>query len=181
MKRLILASLMLTGCGQDNSNKPYTRIGPIGPIGPVGPMGPAGKDGTNGKDFTPAAEVSLSGYHMLPSGGYIEFIEDSDDKILINGVQRIYSTNTDGTIGLFLSLVVGPYTPHSNIIRTEYIATYVGVTNNIHVLATNVQIVGARKTIATFSRNTSGKLVINMKIYSATGLTIEADRTVTAE
>lgn len=179
---LLTLALALTSCGEyPEEYGTDGKDGKDGETGPQGSDGADGKDGADGEDFTPAASVSLDGYYMLPSGGYLELLKNSEGQILINGIQRIYSSNTDNSLSLFTSLAVGPYTVRDGVVRTEYNATYVALSNNVHILATNTAIVGTRKTVTTFSKNSAGKLVINIKVYGASGLTIEADRTIVSQ
>lgn len=195
MKKTILSMTLLlsiVACGTEQG--PAGRDGLTGETGEKGEKGnpgdkgaagkdgEAGKAGVDGKDApVPAEVVSLANYYFLPNGGYLELLEDSNGKILVNGTQRVYITNTDLSLGLLPTLSVGPFTPHNNVIRVEYTVAYVALTNNTHILATATPIVGSRKTVTTLSLNSDNKLVLNTKVYSATGLSIEADKTIVSE
>lgn len=183
----LIMVLVLAACGRDGKDGSDGATGPMGPAGTNGTDGSNGKDGKDGKngedgeDLTPEEEASLAGYHLLPDGGYIELLEDNDGRIIINGTQRIYTRNANDSLGMFVTMATGPYTPHDSKIRAEANMTYVAATHNIQVDGSATQIVGARKTVTTFSLNSAGKLVIKVLVYSSTGLSIEVTRTITGE
>ena len=193
---ILLVSLFVCSCGIDGTDgspgDPGNdglagkdgkdgEKGEKGNTGASGKDGINGKDGANGKDYVAPEKKVISGYWYLPNGGYIEFLEDSEGRIIINGTQRIYSANTDSTLGLYLPIAVGPHRVSNGSFRIEATYTYVALTHNIHSGSTTTPIVGSRKTVTTFSLNSSKKLVINMKVYTASGLAIDSDKTITSE
>ena len=184
--KLLLITLFLS-CSAGRQGKPGTSVtGPKGDAGPagesiIGQTGPAGEDGQDGEDApdSPPApeEGTLSAYHLLPNGGYLELLEDNDARIVINGLQRVYITNTDLSLGLLPSLSTGPFAPHNGKIRMETTLTYAAATNNMG----NPAIVGNRKTAITLSRDAGERFTFNVKVFSASGLVIEMEKTVQAE
>ena len=115
----------------------------------------------------------------MPNGGYIELIETYDKTIIINGTQRIYSVNTDQTLTLYPALPATAQVIHSGIVTGESNLTY-AATNGLQNDITNAVVIGARKTVYTFSKDSTNHLVIKMITYTATGLAIETNRTVTS-
>lgn len=156
------------------------RNGTNGKDGINGTNGIDGKNGVDGKDFTPEQEVSLAGYHLLPNGGYLELLEDSDGRLIINGTQRIYTKNSDNSLSLLPTLGTGPYAPHDGILRIESNLTYAAATHNMQPDANNTAMVGSRKTVVTLTMKDK-KFVVDVLVYSSTGLVIESTRKATEE
>jgi len=153
------------------------KDGENGKDGSNGSNGFNGSNGSNGQDYK--APTSLEGFYNLPNGGYLELVENYDKSIIIYGTQRIYSTNTDGTSVLYPALPTTTHTVHSGSVTGEVALTYAAA-NGLEVDITNVAIAGSRKTVYTFSKDTSGHLVIKILTYSATGLNVESTRTITS-
>lgn len=168
MKLLMMLSILLfTACGVD-------LRGPTGRPGTDGDNGTNGTNGVDGKDYTPPVVISLEGYHYLKNDGYIELLKDDQGRIIINGTQKLFSPNADGSLSLLPALGTGPYTVHYSKIRIDTTLTYTAAANNTGMT-------GARRTVVTFSLTSRNKLVINVTGYSTTGLVAEYIRTIEEE
>ena len=163
--------------GVDGKDGVAGKDGLDGKDGVAGKVGLDGKDGTDGKDFTPA--ISLEGYYVFPNGGVLELIEDADGRIIIYGTQRLYTVNFDSGLALHPNLPSGPHILKGGILRGEYSPTYSSTTNDVEVdgqQSTNIS--GKRKTVYKIWLTKSGKLKVQLMVYSSSGLQLEVNRTI---
>jgi len=166
------ASEVLVKNGTNGTN------GTNGVDGKSGTNGTDGKSGTNGKDYV--APTTLEGFYSLPNGGYLELVENFDKDIIVFGTQRIYSPNSDKSLALYPTISTTPFAVRNGKIVGEQSLAYTALANGLKIDATNADISGTRKTTYTFSRTDTGKLLIEILVYSSTGLSIEATRKITS-
>ena len=132
-------------------------------------------------EVEPAQGISLQGYYYLPNGGYIELLEMDDGRILIYGTQRIYTTNFDDGLALHPIISAGPHYVRGGRINYEYNANYNSTTNDVERDETTSNISGSRKTICQLYLTDEDRLVINIKVFSSSGLLVDVNRTITSE
>ncbi|RLG45049.1 MAG: hypothetical protein DRN81_02980 [Thermoproteota archaeon] len=163
--------------GIDGTDGNAGAVGAKGNVGEQGSQGVQGIAGTDGKDFTPVLPVDFEGYWVLPNGGYIELIENADQRVLIYGSQRILSTNYDGGLAIHPPITAGPHFVRSTVISGIYNYTYSSSTHDLERDGETGNITGTRLTKYTLSI-VDGKLVIELIIYSSNGHGVEATRTI---
>lgn len=186
----------LNGDGETNTYDCLGSQGSTGDTGPTGSQGPKGdkgdqgeqgvsgadgSDGVNGQDGKDyEAPVSMEGFFTLPNGGYIELIENADKEIVIYGTQRLYTTNFDGGLALHPNLPVGPHNLKLGIISGEYNTNYNSTTNDVEVDGGTGNIAGVQKTYYKLWLTATGKLKIQILVYSDSGLNVDVNRTITS-
>lgn len=123
---------------------------------------------------------SLAGYKLLPDGGYLELFETYDGRIYVFSTQLVFTRNLDGGLAKHPSFLAGPHVVKDGVVTIQQNINYNATVNDVEKDGTCSNISGTRFTILTM-RMVDNKFTLNIKIYSADGLSIDVDRTLTEE
>lgn len=139
MKRYLLLTLCIVGCGQEPSAPTPTASATPTPtvtvLVPVqGAPGPQGEKGESAP--SPSPTPSLEGYYTFDYGGYADIYRDAQGMYTIRSL-RLVLLNQDGSTGLVPLVSTGQLADVNEVVHYNLNLAYVAATHNIKTDVSN--------------------------------------------